>query len=52
MPTAEEARLLRQPKSVQLLITRKVDVDTDGVPIAFSESMWSADRVTFNAELR
>jgi GntR family phosphonate transport system transcriptional regulator len=52
MPTGEEARLLRQPKSVPLLITRKVDVDTDGVPIAFSESMWSADRVTFNAELR
>lgn len=52
MPTPEEARLLRQPKSVPLLITRKVDIDTDGMPIAFSESMWSADRVTFNAELR
>ncbi|NTF42512.1 phosphonate metabolism transcriptional regulator PhnF [Rhizobium sp. AC27/96] len=52
MPTAEEARLLRQPKSVPLLVTRKVDVDMDGVPIAFSESMWSADRVIFNAELR
>jgi len=51
MPSAEEARLLRQPKSVPLLITRKVDVDTGGVPIAFAESMWSADRVIFNAEL-
>ncbi len=52
MPSAEEARLLRQPKSVPLLITRKVDVDADSVPIAFAESMWSADRVIFNAELR
>ena len=52
MPTAEEARLLRQPKSVPLLVTRKLDVDTDGVPITYSESIWSAERITFNVELR
>ncbi|PST19276.1 phosphonate metabolism transcriptional regulator PhnF [Rhizobium sp. JAB6] len=52
MPTAEEARLLRQPKSVPLLITRKLDVDADGVPITYSESMWPAERITFNVDLR
>lgn len=52
MPTVEEARLLRQPKSVPLLVTRKLDVDTDGVPITYSESIWSAERITFNVELR
>ena len=52
MPTAEEARLLRQPKSVPLLVTRKLDVDSDGVPITYSESIWSSERITFNVELR
>ncbi|MDK4723311.1 phosphonate metabolism transcriptional regulator PhnF [Rhizobium sp. CNPSo 3968] len=52
MPTAEEARLLRQPKSVPLLITRKLDVDAKGVPITYAESMWSAERITFSVDLR
>ena len=52
MPTADEARILRQPKSVPLLVTRKVDADTDGVPITYSESVWPAERTTFNLDLR
>ncbi|MFT4002044.1 MAG: phosphonate metabolism transcriptional regulator PhnF [Rhizobium sp.] len=52
MPTAKEARLLRQPKSAPLLITRKLDADVNGVPITYSESMWSAERITFNVDLR
>ncbi|AYG66728.1 MULTISPECIES: phosphonate metabolism transcriptional regulator PhnF [unclassified Rhizobium] len=52
MPTVEEARLLRQPKSVPLLIIRKVDADAEGLPITYSESIWSAERITFNVDLR
>ncbi|MBB3452338.1 GntR family phosphonate transport system transcriptional regulator [Rhizobium sp. BK313] len=51
MPTAEEARLLRQPKSLPVLVTLKVDVDTAGVPIAFAEALWPAERVTFKVDV-
>jgi GntR family transcriptional regulator, phosphonate transport system regulatory protein len=47
MPTSEEARLLRQPKSVPILVVDKVDADRDGVPFCFSSGVWSAERVTF-----
>ncbi len=52
MPTAGEARILRQPKSMPLLVTRKVDADAAGVPITYSESVWPAERITFNVDLR
>jgi GntR family phosphonate transport system transcriptional regulator len=51
LPNAEEARLLRQPKSTPVLVVLKVDVDTDGVPIAYAETAWSAERVTFKVDV-
>lgn len=50
MPTIEEARLLRQPKSSPILTVSKLDVDQDGVPFAYSTSIWSAERVTFTVK--
>ena len=47
MPTVEEARLLRQPKSIPVMVVDKVDADRDGVPFCFSSAVWSAERVTF-----
>jgi len=47
MPTPEEARLLRQPKSTPVLVVEKVDADRNGVPFCFSSSLWSAERVMF-----
>lgn len=47
MPTPEEARLLRQPKSTPVLVVNKLDVDRDGRPICYAETLWSAERVTF-----
>ncbi|PZM14120.1 phosphonate metabolism transcriptional regulator PhnF [Rhizobium tubonense] len=51
MPNAEEARLLRQPKSLPIFVVLKVDADKDGRPIAYAESFWSAERVTFKVDL-
>jgi GntR family phosphonate transport system transcriptional regulator len=51
MPNAEEARLLRQPKSSPILFTLKTDADKSGVPIAYAESRWPAERLTFNLDL-
>ncbi len=51
MPSAEEARLLRQPKSLPVLVVLKVDADKSGTPIVYAESLWSAERVTFNVDL-
>lgn len=50
MPTIEEARLLRQPKSAPILTVSKLDVDQDGVAFAYSTSIWSAERVTFTVK--
>ncbi len=47
LPTAEEARILRQPKSTPVMVVRKVDIDKQGVPFAYGEAIWSAERVTF-----
>jgi GntR family phosphonate transport system transcriptional regulator len=47
MPTPEEARLLRQPKSLPVMVVDKVDADLDGVPFCFSSAVWSAERVSF-----
>ncbi|MGO4564067.1 phosphonate metabolism transcriptional regulator PhnF [Rhizobium sp. 2YAF20] len=51
MPSAEEARLLRQPKSLPVLVITKVDADKSGSPIAYAETLWSAERVTFKIDL-
>ncbi|MDF1791527.1 MAG: phosphonate metabolism transcriptional regulator PhnF [Thalassobaculaceae bacterium] len=47
LPSAEEARLLRQPKSQPVLTIRKIDVDMDGTAICVAQSIWPAERVTF-----
>lgn len=50
MPSPEEARLLRQPKSAPVMVVEKVDVDSDRVPFCFSISLWSAGRVVFTVK--
>jgi GntR family phosphonate transport system transcriptional regulator len=45
MPTDELARLLQQPKTRPLLCVESVDVDLDGVPIKYGETVFSGDRV-------
>ncbi|MGV3553348.1 phosphonate metabolism transcriptional regulator PhnF [Rhizobium sp.] len=44
-PTDVEARILRQPRSHWVLCTQKVDVDEDGKPISFSQSVWAGNLV-------
>lgn len=46
-PTAEEARLLRQPRSVPILDVTKLDADASGTPIVYGRSAWSAERIVF-----
>lgn len=48
--TPEEARLLRQPRSAPVIVTRKVDADLAGVPIAYAETVWAAERVQFSID--
>lgn len=50
MPTAEEARQLSQSLTEPVFVTRKVDVDMKGVPIAYSESIWPSQRVQFSID--
>jgi GntR family transcriptional regulator, phosphonate transport system regulatory protein len=47
MPTPEEARLLRQPKSVPVLLVRRVDCDLAGHPFAYGVAAWAGERVAF-----
>jgi len=46
-PTAEEARLLRQPRSAPILDVTKLDADAGGAPIVYGRAAWSAERVVF-----
>lgn len=46
-PTDDEARYLRQPRSRPVLVTRKIDVEPNGVPIGYSDMRWASDRVQF-----
>ena len=46
-PTDAEARLLQQPTSRWVLVTKKADADLDGRPICFGEACWVSDRVQF-----
>ncbi len=46
--TEEEARLLHQHPDMPVLVVRATDRTPDGTPIAHSESVWSAARVTFS----
>lgn len=46
-PSAEEARLLEQPISRWVMVTKKVDAGPDGTPICCGFTAWCADRVQF-----
>jgi GntR family phosphonate transport system transcriptional regulator len=50
MPTTEEASQLAQPPTEPIFVTRKIDVDMKGVPIAYSESIWPSQRVQFSID--
>lgn len=50
MPTDEEARQLGQPRTVPVIVTKKVDVDMKGVPVSYSESVWASERVQFSID--
>lgn len=43
----EEARSLRQHRQMPVLVVRAVDVELNGTPIFYSETIWSAARVKF-----
>lgn len=45
MPTEETARLLRQPVTRPLLCVESVDVDLQGTPIKYGETVFCGDRV-------
>ena len=50
-PTDLEARLLQQPTSRWVLVTKKVDGDLDRVPICYGDARWVADRVQFTIDV-
>ncbi|WP_376088024.1 phosphonate metabolism transcriptional regulator PhnF [Roseomonas sp. CCTCC AB2023176] len=50
LPTVEEARHLDIPATQPVLVTRKVDADMAGVPIAWSESAWAGERVQLSVD--
>jgi GntR family phosphonate transport system transcriptional regulator len=45
MPDAERARLLKQPVTRPLLCVESVDVDMDGTPVKYGETVFCGDRV-------
>lgn len=47
LPTAAEARCLRQPKSRPIFVTKRIDVTEDSRPIGYAETRWCSDRVEF-----
>ncbi len=47
VPEPEEARLLEQPMTRWVMVTKKVDADPEGTPICYGITAWSADRVQF-----
>ena len=48
LPTRKEAAALAQPRSLPVIVTRKIDVDLSGVPIGYSESIWASEHVQFS----
>lgn len=46
-PTPEEARLLRQHRSLPVIEVTKIDGVSEEDPISLSQSVWRADRVVF-----
>jgi GntR family phosphonate transport system transcriptional regulator len=47
LPSDDEARRLQQPRSLPVIVTRKVDTDLAGTPIGYSVTVWSAERIVF-----
>jgi GntR family phosphonate transport system transcriptional regulator len=50
MPTAAEARELRQSNISVVLAYESVDIDLEGTPISYQEGCFSGDRVMFTIE--
>lgn len=50
MPTGEEARELRQPKTRPVLVTESVNVDGNGVPVEFGLCLFASDWVQILVE--
>ncbi|EGB15442.1 phosphonate C-P lyase system transcriptional regulator PhnF, GntR family [Pseudodesulfovibrio mercurii] len=50
MPTAEEARELRQPRTRPVLVTESVNVDPSGVPVEFGVCLFASDWVQILVE--
>lgn len=46
----EEAQLLAQLPQQPVLVVQKTDIDMDGRPIAYSETVWAGERVQFTIE--
>jgi GntR family phosphonate transport system transcriptional regulator len=47
MPSADEARLLRQAPGAPVFVVTRLDTDLDGIPILFGRGVWSSERVSF-----
>ncbi|NMM45670.1 phosphonate metabolism transcriptional regulator PhnF [Rhodospirillaceae bacterium KN72] len=50
VPSAEEARFLKQPKSLPVMVVEKVDADGNGIPIIHSVGIWASERVRFTID--
>lgn len=47
MPTPKVARFLQLSPQYPVLVTQKIDADTNCVPIAYAETVWAANRIQF-----
>jgi len=50
LPTTEEALLLRQLRTVPLIIAESVDIDGDGRPVSFNDAKFASERVYLTLE--
>jgi GntR family transcriptional regulator, phosphonate transport system regulatory protein len=50
LPEADEAELLRQPRTSPVLVTEALDVDPEDAPLSFAITVWSAARVHLTVE--
>lgn len=50
-PDPEEAALLDQHPDQPVMVLQKTDIQREGQPIGYSESIWSAHRVQFSIEM-
>ncbi|WP_117194374.1 phosphonate metabolism transcriptional regulator PhnF [Rhizobium terrae] len=49
-PIGDEAQLLAQSPHQPVLVVQKTDVDMEGRPIAYSETVWAGERIQFTIE--